>query len=689
MAEQVKKSSAKNPMTEKEKEKLALQKQKEKEKAKQAAIKAKEKEKAKQAALKAKEKEKAKLALQKEKEKEKAKQAALKAKEKEKEKQAVTKSASSKSTTPNKSTPQVVEEKEKKVVLEKQESVMKKEVTDENDNKTPVKNDLNKLFETKKKTTEEVVRHEDALLADEKPSDHVAILRKKMEAQKKLKENQNSNPLEFNPLELHTDNNNESQLNEIISKLEETINLLTGEVKEKDALINKQDLEIKDKSDQILILTNSIVSKTNEADLVKEIDLLKKENENLKQELEEKNLVVSELKNKETLDNSQEVEETKEKNHIDINNPDIQEIIAQGDILLRIKLLNQRISEKESRIQLFEDELNKLTEADIQARDFKKEIKALRDNRHEFIQNTNNRLQELTELIKKDEAKLRLRKEEYEAKGKEIKDFDKKLSERKLTFTEKEKEMSIRSRIVAEYDSLGIKVNEIEEYFKKTITQYKNELASAERKVEELNNEENKLIENNLQKIREYKTSMNKDYKEDLETRSDLLAELDKLTLIYNEMKNSKAVEKMEADAVALDEMKKEYAKLTGKLGLIDSRYAERVNVEEVLRTIDPDVSGYLKAFEEREKLIFDINEINNKLKDESTDNLEHLELLVNDYQTRIKYLEAVISKSEGHEKVVFYKQLLKSMAELKDKEALIKARVNELKVRIDEMDNI
>lgn len=689
MAEQVKKSSAKKPMTEKEKEKLALQKQKEKEKAKQAAIKAKEKEKARQAALKAKEKEKAKLALQKEKEKEKAKQAALKAKEKEKEKQVVTKSASSKSTTPIKSTPQVVEEKEKKVVLEKQESVMKKEVTDENDNKTPVKNDLNKLFETKKKTTEEVVRHEDALLADEKPSDHVAILRKKMEAQKKLKENQNSNQLEFNPLELHTDNNNESQLNEIISKLEETINLLTGEVKEKDALINKQDLEIKDKSDQILILTNSIVSKTNEADLVKEIDLLKKENENLKQELEEKNLVVSELKNKETLDNSQEVEETKEKNHIDINNPDIQEIIAQGDILLRIKLLNQRISEKESRIQLFEDELNKLTEADIQARDFKKEIKALRDNRHEFIQNTNNRLQELTELIKKDEAKLRLRKEEYEAKGKEIKDFDKKLSERKLTFTEKEKEMSIRSRIVAEYDSLGIKVNEIEEYFKKTITQYKNELASAERKVEELNNEENKLIENNLQKIREYKTSMNKDYKEDLETRSDLLAELDKLTLIYNEMKNSKAVEKMEADAVALDEMKKEYAKLTGKLGLIDSRYAERVNVEEVLRTIDPDVSGYLKAFEEREKLIFDINEINNKLKDESTDNLEHLELLVNDYQTRIKYLEAVISKSEGHEKVVFYKQLLKSMAELKDKEALIKARVNELKVKIDEMDNI
>ena len=34
--------------------------------------------------------------------------------------------------------------------------------------------------------------------------------------------------------------------------------------------------------------------------------------------------------------------------------------------------------------------------------------------------------------------------------------------------------------------------------------------------------------------------------------------------------------------------------------------------------------------------------------------------------------------------KVVFYKQLLKSMAEIKEKEAAIKTRVSELKVLID-----
>ena len=685
MAEEIKKSTAKKQTPEQ---------------AKQQALKAKEKEKAKLAAQKAKEKEKAKLAAQKAKEKEKAKLAAQKAKEKEKAKLSAQKTTKSSSTTKAKSSTSQVKKETPKVVKAKAQDLTTPTLDDVKtlDVKTKdlkstdvettkvdiVKRDINSIFESKKKVHEEV-KAEDGLLADEKPTDHVAILRKKMEAQKKLKENPLSNPLDLDT------NEEDNSLNEKIKKLEETISLLSDEVKQKDLVINNLDYELKDKSDQIMILTNSIVSKTNEEDLVKEIDSLKKQNAQLLQNLEEE----KNKKQEENIINDNIKEETAKEevkqSQIDINSPDIQEIIAQGDILLRIKLLNQRISEKESRIQLFEDELNKLTEEDIQAREFKKEIKSIRENRRSFIDSTNVRLQELTDLIKKDEAKLKTRKEEFEAKGLEIKEFDSKLSERKLTYSEKEKEMVVRSRLVAEYDSLGIKVNEIEEYFKKTINQYKNELASAEKKVEELNNEENNLILSNLQKLREYKTSINEDYKEDVEVRSDLLAELDKLTLIYNEMKNKeKDLEEIKAkeNEKALDEMKKEYARLSGKLSLIDSRYNERISVEEVLRTIDPDVSSYLKAFEEKEKLLFDINEINNKLK-ETNDKTDHLDLLLNDYQERISYLDTIINKYENHEKVIFYKQLLRSIEEIKDKEAIIKAKANALKEKIDEMDNI
>ena len=684
MAEEIKKTSVKKTMT--EEEKLALQKQKEKEKAKLALQKQKEKEKAKLALQKQKEKEKAKLAALKEKEKEKAKLALQK--EKEKAKTSSTKTTSPKTSTVKKSP---IVKKDEKVT----DSVAVKENVLEDVNKdievkkdNTVKNDLNKLFETKKKSLNDLPKSEDSLLADEKPTDHVAILKKKMEAQKKLKENSKANPLDLNPLNVLDDNasNDDNNYQDQIKKLEDTIAMLTDAVKEKDALINKQDLEIKDKGDQIVILTNSIVSKTNEADLLKELDLLKKENQNLKIELESKLEVSKDDVSKDDASKDEVLEEVVEEkpleNRVDINSPEIQEVIAQGDILLRIKLLNQRISEKDAKIQLVEDELNKLTEKDIVAMSFTQQIKALRETRRETVDTANVHLKELTLQITNEEEKLNTRKLEFVNKDKEIKAFDKNLSEQKLSYTEKEEQMKVRSRMIAEYDSLGIKVNEIEDNFKKLVNRYKKILKVAEEQVESFNKYENDLISLYLKQLRDYKTSNNEDYKENIEERNALLTELDKLNKIYEEMKanNMFSIED-EINAEELDALKKELAKLTGKLNLIDVRYAERVNVEEVLRTIDPDVSSYLKAFEEREKINFDIAELKAKIND---DNREHLEILINDYQAKVKYLDAIITKNEDHEKVVFYKQLLKSMAEIKEKEASIKVRIKELKERIE-----
>ena len=561
----------------------------------------------------------------------------------------------------------VIEEKKSEEVKALEVETVKVETLD-------TKKDLNKLFEVKKKSLDDLSKKEENLLADEKPLDHVAILKKKMEAQKKLKENKDS-VLDLNIVD------NDNDLNEQIKKLEETISLLTDEMKQKDAIINQQDLEIKDKGDQIVILTNSIVSKTNEALLAKQLEDLKKENEELKKEIDIKVNELKEFEEKNSNETIVEVIEEKKENRVDINSPEIKEIIEQGDILLRIKLLNQRISEKDAKIQLVEDELNKLSEKDIVEMSFSQQIKALRETRRETVENANVHLHELTQQITNEENKLNARKEEFISKEKEMKAFDKSLSEQKLTYTEREEQMKIRSRMIAEYDSLAIKVDELEENFKKLVNRYKKILKVTEEKVDNFNKYENDLISLYLKQLRDAKSKNYKDYQENIEERNNLLVELDKLNNIYEEMKANNMFEIDDFNAEELAAMKKEYGKLMGKLNLIEVRYAERVNVEEVLRTIDPDVSNYLKAFEEREKLNFDINELNNKINEE---NQEHLELVINDYRTKVKYLDVVIAKNEDHEKVVFYKQLLKSMAEIKEKEAAIKTRVSELKVLID-----
>ena len=65
-----------------------------------------------------------------------------------------------------------------------------------------------------------------------------------------------------------------------------------------------------------------------------------------------------------------------------------------------------------------------------------------------------------------------------------MKAFDKFLSEQKLTYTEREEQMKIRSRMIAKYDSLAIKVDELEENFKKLVNRYKKILKVTEEKVD-------------------------------------------------------------------------------------------------------------------------------------------------------------------------------------------------------------
>ena len=168
-----------------------------------------------------------------------------------------------------------------------------------------------------------------------------------------------------------------------------------------------------------------------------------------------------------------------------------------------------------------------------------------------------------------------------------------------------------------------------------------------------------------------------------------MLQELNKLNSIYEEMKAQNIINDEELPSVEeIDAMKKEYARLLGKLEMIKNRYQERSEVEDVLRTVDPEVSEYLKAFNEKERLEFDLAEKKKLASEEITPEMKaRLGEVVVETQDRIDALSKVVAANEDNEKVVFYKQLLGSMAELKEKEVIFKERAEKLKLEIERVD--
>ena len=500
--------------------------------------------------------------------------------------------------------------------------------------------------------------------AQKKLNDEIKASEKDNELKKKLQALASAN---LEELEENADKEKEA----IKEELSEEYN---DQIKKLEEKIEKLNDDVKDRDEQIAVLTNSIISKSKEADLLKEIESLKQEIEQLKE-------------SKETVEEEKEapVEET---NKVDISSSEVQSIIAQGDILLRIKLLNERIAEKEAQIKVVEDELNSLTEKDIFATAFATEIKKIRDDRKDSVINANKKLVTISKNVKNAEVELNEKIISRDKKKAEIEAFDEALKKKNLTYLEKEEELKIRAKMIAEHDSIAVKTDEARDNFIKQVKIYKMIIKEAEVFVENCNKQESELIDLYLRKLREERSSENKDYNESKKEREDMLQELNKLTAIYEEMKSQNIINDEEIPSVEeIDAMKKEYAKLMGKLEMIKSRYQERSEVEDVLRTVDPEVSEYLKAFSEKERLEFDNNEKNELLKDATLEMKEKLENIIEENNQKINELDKFIKDNEANEKVIFYKQLLNSMAELKDKEVIFKERAQKLKMEIDRID--
>ena len=528
-----------------------------------------------------------------------------------------------------------------------------------------------------KKSLDDIIKHDQEVVKSDKPLDHVEVLRKKMEAQKKLNEeikaSEKDNELKKKLQALASANLEE--LEEDKEKEKESIKVeiseeYNGQIKKLEATIKKLNKEVKDRDEQIAVLTNSIVSKANEADLLKEIENLKQEINNLKEQSQE-----------------EKVEEEKP-NKVDITSSEVQSIIAQGDILLRIKLLNERIAEKDAQIKLVEDELNSLTEKDIFATTFATQIKIIRDDRKDSVVNANKKLVTISKNVKNAEVELNEKIVNRDKKKAELNKFDENLKEQKLSYLEKEDMLKVRAKLIAEYDSMVVKTDEARENFIKQVKIYKKIIKEAELFVENCNKQESELIDLYLRKLREERSNENKDYNESKKERESMLQELNKLTSIYEEMKAQNIINDETLPTFEeIDEMKKEYAKVCGKLEMINSRYLERSEVEDVLRTVDPEVSEYVKAFNEKERLEFDNKEKEELLIDAKSEMRDRIVEVIEDNNKRLEELDKFIKQNEDNEKVVFYKQLLNSMAELKEKEKVFKEKAQKLKMEIERFD--
>lgn len=572
-----------------------------------------------------------------------------------------------------------------------------------------------KKFELPKKNTDAI---KSGTPIDAQEIDHVAILKKKMEAQKKLKENmleeaQPSKPSIKFEVENNVDiiNDEIQQKNEELSNEVESLKLENEKLKAEmsgkvETLKNENEklkseisglmADINDKEEKLIILTNSIVNKSTENELAKEVEILRKENKDLQDKIE----MIND-------NNPEEIEESKNDELTQVDdevkdNEDVLtfDVIDKGEISFRIKLLNERIAEKDNQIKLVEEELNNLTEKDIVAEGFASEIKTIRKLRKESIAQANLDLNELAKLVKSSEAKLIEKQEAYSVKCDEIKSFDEKLKSKKLSYTEKEVELNARSILYAAKDSLFVEIESHEENYKKLLNRYKVRLEKAESSLEKLNSAEADLLNRYLSQLREDKSNNNEDYQMQLMERNALYEELNKL-------KKEMEVTYLNEDKISFEQfdinaLKADLAKYSGKLVLINEKYTEREKIEKVLLKNEQSIKDYCDAFKNRETVLFNINENNLRIKslevklsNENDDikkellkgKIESINIIVTDDKEKANYYNSIIEKSRDDEKVAFYIKLINSMIELKDKEKEYTIKVENIKANIAKLE--
>ena len=363
----------------------------------------------------------------------------------------------------------------------------------------------------------------------------------------------------------------------------------------------------------------------------------------------------------------------------------------KGELALRLRLLNDRIAEKDRQITLVENELNKLSEKDIVAESFTIKIKEVRKVRNEYVKQANTELEELAKLVKNNEEKVSSKKSAYDEKCKEIDAFEKEYKALQLSYLEKQEKIKIRTKLNAEKDSLFVIVDQAEENYKKLLLRYKNTLKQVEMRIQKFNDAESEIINLYLNQLRVAKTQENTDYLAQKEEKNNLMLELEALLKkIHGEDKE----ENTDFDSYDLNNLKNEYSKVLGKLHIISTKIKEREKVEKVLIGNEKVVKEYYDAFTKREIAIFNINENTSKLEilennsqEEKANYIEKIKILIEDDKEKVDYFTKIIEKVKEDEKVIFFISLINSIAELQEALREYKKKEQSLKNIINELD--
>ena len=365
--------------------------------------------------------------------------------------------------------------------------------------------------------------------------------------------------------------------------------------------------------------------------------------------------------------------------------------------------MNERIAEKSDRINEVEQELNQLSEKDIVEESFTTKIKEIRRIKKESIKQANFELENLAEQVKSSEEKVLNKKKVYEEKVKELVAFDKSLENKPMNYTDKEEAAKVRTKLTIEKDSLFVDIETNEEYYKKLLTRYENRLTQAEERVKVLEKAENELVEFYLNKLKETKTRENEDYNSEKLERERLLKELDFLSQKIEDTIITED-EPLTIDSYDLEKITKDYAKVVGKLNLINQKYEERSKVEKIILKNEQVVKDYYDAFCNRELCMFNIDENTNKISSmnqeiansESTEKQElvnnkiaSLNNLIADDKQKVEYYTKIIEENRKDEKVDFYIKLINSMAELKTAEKEFKVKAEKLLEKIKTLESV
>ncbi len=554
-----------------------------------------------------------------------------------------------------------------------------------NDVKKPIPNKPleKKENEDQKKDTLSLDNGYTPVLIDEQKIDHVAILKKKMEAQKKLNEKGLDDVPQTKPIpKISFDNLDDDAKEEDFvienKNLAQELEKLREENKE---LLNKINLLTDDnnvKDERIIYLTNSITeNKINEENTL-ELESLRSENAKLKESIRIRKEI------KEEKEKQNDVLEDDEASALEKISSDVRE---KGELLIRIRVLNECISEKEKALEEVESDLDKLSEKDIVAEAFTSQIKEIRKERKDSINFANNDLESLASLVKQAETKMIAKREAYSEKCKELEEFEQSYAEKHLNFTEKENVLKIKSKIIAEKDSLYVDVEGLEVSYRKLVNRYKNRLIQAEDRMKLLNEAEANLINKYLEELKEAKIKQNEDYLLTKEEKDALLLELEQLS-------SKLIVEKSEYkfDDFDINTLTMQYSLVLSKINLANEKLKERKNIEYVLLKNEEVIQKYYDAFKKREIAILNINENKQRLASLKDDEMANekkmrLEILVEDDEEKVDYYSKIINDTAKNEKTIYYIKLINSISELevalnelKHKEEVLKEKIDSLK---------